>query len=154
VNDQNTAFDDNWTVTESTIDKADSFPAAPLVTYSNIENATLNGGQWRDKLQRESFRRHHTAMTVKSGGGQDTVTVNATTFTPVTVDGQGGLDHVNVNTDNFGFATVPLRQHATPEGPEHRPGGVTFVEPGGDKVLVTSILSMATERSPAQLRPV
>jgi hypothetical protein len=150
VNDQNTAFDDNWTVTETTIDKADSFPVAPLVTYSNIENATLNGGNGATNYD-VNISAGSTAFTVKSGDGQDTVTVNATTFTPVTVDGQGGLDHVNVNTDNFGFADVRFANTQHLKDLNIGQGGIAFVEQGGDKVLVTSFLTMATTGFPAQL---
>jgi hypothetical protein len=150
VNDQNTAFDDNWTVTESTIDKADGFPVAPLVTYSNIENATLNGGAGGTNYD-VNIASGTTAFTVKSGGGQDTVTVNATTFTPVTVDGQGGLDHVNVNTDNFGFADVRFANTQHLKDLNIGQGGVSFVEAGGDKVLVTTFLSIATTGLPGQL---
>jgi hypothetical protein len=150
VNDQNTGFDDNWTVTETTIDKADSFPTAPLVTYNGFEHATLNGGNGATHYD-VNIPSGTTAVAVNSGGGQDTVTVNATTLTPVTVDGQGGLDHVNVNTDNFGFADVRFANTQHLKDLNIGQGGVSFVEPGGDKVLVTSFLTMATTGFPAQL---
>ena len=36
VNDSFTAFDANWTINETTIDKANAFPTTPLLTYSNV----------------------------------------------------------------------------------------------------------------------
>src|SRR5262249_24170931 len=105
VNDQNTAFDADWTVTESTIDKTNAFPTEPLVTYAGFEFTTLSGGGGAT-LYNVDVASGSTAITVNTGDGQDAVFVGSSTTTPITIHGQGGFDTVDVNLDDSGLCIV------------------------------------------------
>ncbi len=74
---ENTALDDNWTVTSTTVDKANALPIAPLLTYNGLENITIDGGSGGTFYNVLSAG---TPTTLNTGTGHDVVNIGSPGF--------------------------------------------------------------------------
>ena len=111
--DDAASLDSNWTVTSTTVDKANAVPVAPLLTYSNLEGITIDGGNSGTVYTVQST---NTPVTLNTGGGDDRVEIGVygagnldLISAPITVDGGIGgntlyvEDSANTSSNNWGI---------------------------------------------------
>ena len=108
--DQATSLDRNWTITSSTVDKANAFPAAALCSYSNLDGVSINGGGGSTTYTVQSA---NTPVTINAGGGDDRVEIGVYgagnldfISAPVTVDGGIGGNSLYVEDSSNTFSNT------------------------------------------------